>query len=175
MTNHKIWNLKADDIHIKVKAIWGDGEESWIQADTLRIQDTYPLITYAIKWKLTKQPGWEWTRDYLKDDDHIASMVKAYKSSVNGTQFMFGVEIPKNVKCALEMDKSTNFKHSNDLTRANTFLPISSRFPISLSLPTSLMDDARPVSLPMETRLLSTMKMCILGSWVWRLSTLVSS
>jgi hypothetical protein len=33
-------------------------------------------------------------------------MVKAYKSSVNGTQFMFGVvEIPKNVKRALEMDK----------------------------------------------------------------------
>jgi hypothetical protein len=106
VTNNKVWNLKADDIHIKVKTIWGDGEESWIRADALRIQDPYPLITYTVKRKLTKQPGWEWTRDYLKDDDCLASMVKAYKSSVkNGTRFMFGVEIPKNFKRALEMDK----------------------------------------------------------------------
>jgi hypothetical protein len=35
----------------------------------------------------------------------MASMVKAYKSSVNATQFMFGVEIPKNVKRDLEVDK----------------------------------------------------------------------
>jgi hypothetical protein len=32
-------------------------------------------------------------------------MVRAHKASVNGTQFMFGVEIPKNAKHALEMDK----------------------------------------------------------------------
>jgi hypothetical protein len=35
----------------------------------------------------------------------MASMVKAYKSSVDGKQFMFGVKIPKNVKRALEIDK----------------------------------------------------------------------
>jgi hypothetical protein len=48
---------------------------------------------------------WEWTHNYLKNDDLMASMVKACKSSVNGTQFMFGIKIPKNVKFALEMDK----------------------------------------------------------------------
>jgi hypothetical protein len=32
-------------------------------------------------------------------------MVKAYKSSVNGTQFMFGIKIPKNVNRALKIDK----------------------------------------------------------------------
>jgi hypothetical protein len=26
VTNHKLWNIKEDDIHIKVKAIWGNGE-----------------------------------------------------------------------------------------------------------------------------------------------------
>jgi hypothetical protein len=48
-----------------------------------------------VKWKLTKQPGWEWTWDYLKDDDCIASIVKDYKNSVNGMQFMFGVRSPR--------------------------------------------------------------------------------
>jgi hypothetical protein len=105
VTKHKLQNIKEDDIHIKVKAIWGDGEESWIRADAFSTQDPYPLITYAVKQGLSKQSGWEWTRDYLQNDDHIASMVKAYKRSVNGTQSMFGIEIPKNVKRALEMDK----------------------------------------------------------------------
>ena len=36
----------------------------------------------------------------------MASMVKAYKASINGTQFMFGVEILHNVKHALELDKA---------------------------------------------------------------------
>jgi hypothetical protein len=38
VTHHKLWNIKEGDIYIMVKAIWGEGEESWIQADALRIQ-----------------------------------------------------------------------------------------------------------------------------------------
>jgi hypothetical protein len=45
----------------------------------------------------------------------MASMVKAYKSSINGTHFMFGVEIPNNVKRALEMDK----ENGNNLWQAS--------------------------------------------------------
>ena len=33
-------------------------------------------------------------------------MVHAYKANFNGVQFMFGVEIPHNVKHALELDKA---------------------------------------------------------------------
>ena len=36
----------------------------------------------------------------------MASMVHAYKASINGTQFMFGIEIPRNTKHALELDKA---------------------------------------------------------------------
>ena len=52
VTKHKVRDLNMDDIHIKVKAIWTNGEESWIRLDALRIQDPYPLITYAVKKKL---------------------------------------------------------------------------------------------------------------------------
>ena len=33
-------------------------------------------------------------------------MVHAYKASINGVQFMFSIEIPCNVKHALELDKA---------------------------------------------------------------------
>jgi hypothetical protein len=36
----------------------------------------------------------------------MASLVQAYKASVGGIQYMFGVEIPKSVKHALELDKA---------------------------------------------------------------------
>jgi hypothetical protein len=104
-TKHKVRNFNEHDVHVKVKALWVDGEETWVRLDVLRLQDPCrPLIEYAIKRRLTKQPLWKWAMDYLKDDERVASMVHAMKAKVNGVQYMFGVEIPKNVKHALEME-----------------------------------------------------------------------
>ena len=49
ITNHKLWAHNKEDIHVKVKAIWSDGEDTWICLDALWIQDPYPLITNAVK------------------------------------------------------------------------------------------------------------------------------
>ena len=106
VTKHKVRDLNKDDVHVKVKAIWSDGDESWIRLDALRIQDPYPLITYAVKRKITKLPSWEWTKDYLQDEERMAGMVHAFKATVHGNKFMFGDKIPKNVKHALELDKA---------------------------------------------------------------------
>ena len=64
VTKHKVRDLNKDDIHVEVKAIWSNGEESWIQLNALHIQDPYPLITYAVK-RITKLPSWEWMKEYL--------------------------------------------------------------------------------------------------------------
>jgi hypothetical protein len=106
VTRHKVRDLDKDDTHVKVKAIWTNGEESWTRLDALWIQDPYPLITYAVKKKITKQSNWKWTTDYLRDDECMASMVRAFKATVHGDKFMFGVEIPKSVRHALELDKA---------------------------------------------------------------------
>jgi len=106
VTKHKVRNLDEDDVHVKVKALWADGDETWVRLDALRVQEPFPLITYAVKQKLTRHPDWEWAKDYLKDDERMESMVRAYRASVNGDKFMFGVEIPRNVKHALELDKA---------------------------------------------------------------------
>ena len=57
--NHKTRELNMDDVHAKEKLAQSDGEETWVCLDALRIQDSYPLITYAVKKKLTKQPNWK--------------------------------------------------------------------------------------------------------------------
>jgi hypothetical protein len=95
----------------------------------------------------------------------MATMVKAYKRSVsNGTQFMFGVEIPKNVKRALEMDKENGnnlWQESIDkeleiINQFQTFWRLNKDEQLSpdfkpvpyfiVFVPTSLMDNARPIS-----------------------------
>ena len=62
-------------------------------------------FTYAVKKKITKLPNWAWTKDYLQDEEQMAGLVHAFKVTVHGDKFMFGVEIPKNAKHALELDK----------------------------------------------------------------------
>lgn len=57
VTKHKLRTLDPTDVHVKVKAIWGDGEASWVRADALRLQDPYPLVTYAVKQRITKDTG----------------------------------------------------------------------------------------------------------------------
>jgi hypothetical protein len=44
----------------------------------------------------------------LNNDDLMAS--QAYKASGEGIQYLFGVEIPKSVKHALELDKANGNK-----------------------------------------------------------------
>ena len=106
VTKHKVRDLNMDDIHVKVKAIWTNGEESWIRLDALCIQDPYPLITYAVKKKLFKLPNWEWTKEYLQDEERMAGLVRAFKATVHGDKFMFGIEIPKNVRHTMDLDKA---------------------------------------------------------------------
>jgi hypothetical protein len=45
---HKFWNLDPKDINTKVKAVWADGDESWIRLDALRLQEPYPLVKYGV-------------------------------------------------------------------------------------------------------------------------------
>jgi hypothetical protein len=120
---HKLRTANPADVHTKVIAVWTNGDESWIHLDALRLQDPYPLVKYRVKKKLTKHPKWNWVKDYFDNDDHMASLVQAYKASVGGIQYMFSVEIPKSVKHALELDKANGnnlWRESIDKAGAGT-------------------------------------------------------
>jgi hypothetical protein len=43
ITKHKVRDFDEQDVHVKVKALWGDGKETWVRLDALRLQDPCPL------------------------------------------------------------------------------------------------------------------------------------
>ena len=52
------WTTK-DNKQIFVKVIWIGGDKQWISLDDMRLHDPHLMIKYALKNKLTNQPGWE--------------------------------------------------------------------------------------------------------------------
>ena len=47
-----------------IKVTWIGGDKQWMSIDDLRSHDPYLLIRYALKHKLTNEPGWEWYKHY---------------------------------------------------------------------------------------------------------------
>ena len=103
--NHKVRTNDPEDVHIKVKAMWLNGERSWVRADAIRLQDPYPLIKYAMRSNITHLEDWKWVQEYSKDPDRLANMTNAFKTAVKGPRFKFGTEVPRNAKHALELDQ----------------------------------------------------------------------
>ena len=56
-------------------------------------------------------PGFEWMHDYLAMDDENLRLIQTFRAAKHeGTEkkFQFGVEVPRNPKHALELDKQNN-------------------------------------------------------------------
>ena len=97
------WTTKNDKILLKV--VWFGGDKQWITLDDMRLHDPYVVVRYALKNKLTTKPGWEWTKHYLVSDKTLTNMVYAYKASRFLKNIKFGVEVPKNTRHAIQLDK----------------------------------------------------------------------
>ena len=103
---HKWRRLDPDDIHLKVHALWQNGEETWIRQDAMRLQDPISLAKYAVKARLMSMKGWRWVTDYVSTSSHFAMNVRAHTAKVNGIKYMFGVEVPSGVTHALKLDEA---------------------------------------------------------------------
>lgn len=90
---------------LRVKVGWLTESPSWIDADSLRIQDPILLITYAYKRKLYRDPRWKWTIGVKEDD--INNMIKAFKAKIDPRvpKYKFGIEVPKSIAHAFLLDK----------------------------------------------------------------------
>ena len=54
------------------------------------------------------QKGFEWIKSYVDTDMEHAQVLRAFKSrmnSENGKQFKFGIQVARNPKHALQLDK----------------------------------------------------------------------
>ena len=100
------------------KTTFADGFQTWIDKDTLRLEDPYLVIDYATRKELTSSAGFEWIDSYLATDEEHSNVLRSFKTKVQdgqGKVYKFGVEVPRNPKHALELDKengTTGWKDS---------------------------------------------------------------
>ena len=93
---------------------WIQGNRSWISLNSLRLHDPYSCVVYATEKKLLSDPDWEWTKDYINDTKEYTRLIRVLRTSKSmGSKYKFGVEIPRSVKHALEIDR----RNGNNLWR----------------------------------------------------------
>ena len=87
---------------------WKDESTSWV--DLKDLKDSHPVLLaeYAVANKLVSEPAFQWWVPYtLKKKDRI---IKAMKKRYYRKMEKFGLELPKSVKRALEIDRETGTK-----------------------------------------------------------------
>jgi hypothetical protein len=87
---------------------WKDGSTTWIPLKDLKESNPIQVADYAVANNLMSEPAFSWWVPYaLKKRDRF---VLAAKTRYQRTDQKFGIEIPKTVKFALEIERETGKK-----------------------------------------------------------------
>ena len=87
--------------------LWKNGGRSWISLSSLRLHDPFICMMYALEHKLMLDHEWTWTQDWLDEPQQFQKMVAVFKTTRSfGPKYKFGVQVPRSVKHALELDKA---------------------------------------------------------------------
>ena len=106
-----------------VKILWDDGSETYEPLEMVIKDDPVTLAAYARKHKLLDQPVWKklktLARRLVHDPEgvhHLHYNVMANKLTT-GPIYQFGIEVPRNVKHAYELDKKNGNTKWQDAMR----------------------------------------------------------
>lgn len=102
---------------------WKDGTTSWVDLKDMKETNPVLLAEYAVANKLVTEPAFQWWVPYtLKKRDRI---IKALKKRYFRKMEKFGLELPKSVHRALEIDRETGTTYWRDAIRkeVGTVLP----------------------------------------------------
>jgi hypothetical protein len=84
---------------------WKDDSTSWVHLKYLKESHPVQVAEYAVANKLVSEPAFNWwVKTVLRRRDRI---IKAVKSRYQRREQKFGIELPKTVKRALEIDEET--------------------------------------------------------------------
>jgi hypothetical protein len=84
---------------------WKDGTTTWIPLKDLKESNPVQVADYVVAHKLTSEPAFSrWVPYVLRKHDRI---IKQAKTRYMRTDQKFGLELPKTVKRALEIDAET--------------------------------------------------------------------
>ena len=107
-----LWSFKKvlSHKHVEGKAmvelLWDNGDVSWEPVNVIRKDDPVTLATYAKEKGLDNTRGWKWTRSITKNPKKFARMLKIMTGQKKSTKkYMFGIELPRNLKEAIILDK----------------------------------------------------------------------
>ena len=85
---------------------WDTGEVTWEPVSEIRKTDPVTIAKYAREKGLSETPGWKWTRKFTKNPKKFIRISKQMKLSIlKGPRFRFGIQVPRNIKEAMELDK----------------------------------------------------------------------
>ena len=84
---------------------WNDDSTTWVPLKDLKESNPVEVAEYAVSMKLTAEPAFAWWVPYtIKKRDRI---IKAVKKRYFKRMQKYGIELPKTVKRALEIDQET--------------------------------------------------------------------
>jgi hypothetical protein len=89
----------------KLLCQWKDGSSSWVPLVELKQLNSIELAEYAVANKIHEEPAFKWwTSDVLRRRNRIIAKVKRRYWSLT---HKFGIQVPKTVEEALQIDEST--------------------------------------------------------------------
>jgi Reverse transcriptase (RNA-dependent DNA polymerase) len=89
----------------KLLVQWKDGTTTWVSLKDLKESNPVEVAQYAVDNKIESEPAFAWwVRDLIRQKDRMIAKVK---SKYWLRTHKFGIEVPKSVREALEIDRAT--------------------------------------------------------------------
>lgn len=106
----KGWNLKVR---------WNDQSEHWVPLATMKESHPVQVAEYAVARGIDKEPAFAWWVPYTLRKR--TAIIKAVKSRFKKTTHKFGIEIPRTVEHARQLDERNGFSKWMDAIKKEMY------------------------------------------------------
>ena len=91
----------------ELEILWDTGETTWELLSEMKLTDLVSVAKYAHDHDLTSTPGWKWSKQLKQGSQKLMRMARVFKSQAkyNLIKYKYGVQVPRNMKEALEQDR----------------------------------------------------------------------
>ena len=95
---------------MEVKVLWDTGEEGSEPLNKIKADDPITLAKYVEAEGLVDKPYWKWANQYIKNKKKFLRLCRQVflARKRTGPVYKFGVQVPRNTKEALLLDKQSN-------------------------------------------------------------------
>ncbi|MGH7955007.1 MAG: hypothetical protein ACREOZ_03515, partial [Gloeomargaritales cyanobacterium] len=115
--DHIVTHRHGKGGNIELEILWKNGETKWEKLSVFRHDYPMAIADYARKMKLYKMRGFKWVQKFIKENQILAkATIKNCVATVrkskrvmrelrtSGKKYQYGIEIPRNVAHALQLD-----------------------------------------------------------------------